>query len=127
GRRAGRRPASSRAARDTRTDDRGERRTRRRRASPGLALVVLPAGELEVFPGHALVLGAGVAQEKRGMERRDEDGVVVWMDAPAQLADRLLRAQQRLRRDAAEREDHLGLDHGELVGQEGRAGRELVG
>src|SRR5262245_18853983 len=91
------------------------------------ALVVLPAGELQVFPRHALVLLAGIAQEKRGMKGGNQHGVAEGMDASAELADRFLRAQQRLRRDAAERQHDLRLDDGELVGQERRTCRELIG
>src|SRR2546421_558079 len=95
-----------------------------RSSSP--ALVVLPASALEVLPGHTLVLLAGIAQQEGRMERRDEHRVAERVQPATQLADRFLRAQQRLGRDAAEREDDLRLDHGELVGQKRRARGELV-
>src|SRR5262245_52920102 len=89
--------------------------------------VVLPLGELEIFPGHALVLLTRVAQQECRMEGRNQHGAAVWMEAPAQLADRLLRLEQRLRGHAAEREHHLRLQDGELRGQERRARGQLVG
>src|SRR5215813_520284 len=91
------------------------------------ALVVLPAGKLQIFPRHALVLLAGIAQEKRGMKGGNQHGIPEGMDASAELADRFLRAQQRLRRDASERQHDLRLDDGELVGQERRTRSELIG
>src|SRR4030095_14626258 len=76
--------------------------------SSGPALVVFSLGELEVVPGHALVVLTGIAEPEGRGERGDEDRRAVLVDAPAQLADRLLRAQQGLGGHAAEREDHLG-------------------
>jgi hypothetical protein len=49
------------------------------------------------------------------------------MHAAAQLADRLACAEEALGRDAAERQDDLGLEHGQLRGKERRARGELVG
>src|SRR5206468_10752463 len=79
-----------------------------------------------VFPGHAPVLGAGVAEQKRRMERGDQHGRAIRMDLAAELADRLARAEQRLRGDRAEGEDDLRLDHAELRREERRARGKLV-
>src|SRR5262245_11261842 len=95
--------------------------------SPRSAAVVLPASEFEIFPGHPLVLLAGVSQQERGMKRGDEHAVAIRMQAAAQLANRLARLQQGLAGHAAERKHDLRLQHGELGVQEGRAGRQLVG
>ena len=61
------------------------------------------------------------------MEGRDQDRGAVRVHAAAELADRLTRGEQALGRDAAERQDDLGLEHGELRGEEGRACGELLG
>src|SRR5262245_28120431 len=37
------------------------------------AAVVLPSSQLEILPRHALVLVAGIAEQERGMESRDQD------------------------------------------------------
>src|SRR5258705_11061572 len=71
------------------------------------AVLVLPLRELEVVPRHAAVLGAGIAEEERGVERRNQHGVAERMQPSAELADRFLRPQQRLRRHRAQREDDL--------------------
>src|SRR5713226_3171873 len=94
---------------------------------PGPALVVLPSRELQVLPGHALVLLARVPQEERRMEGRDQDGGAVRVHAPAQAADRFLGAEEALRGDAPEGEDDLGLERGELGREHRRARRELLG
>src|SRR5512134_2689761 len=60
------------------------------------------------------------------MEGGDQDRGAVRMDPAPQLADRLPRAQQSLGGHAAERQDHLGLDDAELLGQERRARSQLV-
>ena len=60
------------------------------------------------------------------MKRGDQHGGAVRVHAPAQLPDRLARAEQALGRDAPERQHDLGLQHRELRRQEGRAGGELV-
>src|SRR3989441_11337442 len=62
--------------------------------SPRSAAVVLPAGEFEIFPGHALVLLAGDPQQERGMERGDQHAVAVRMQPAAELADRLALLKQ---------------------------------
>src|SRR5262249_58124937 len=86
------------------------RRGRRPRWSSGAAAVVLPSGELEILPRHALVLFAGVAQEEGRVEGRDQDRRAVGVHATPQLADRLARAEEALGRDAAGRQDDLGLE-----------------
>src|SRR5437899_8013133 len=91
------------------------------------AAVVLPSGELEVLPRHALVLVTGVAQEKCGMEGGDQHGGPIWVHTTAKLANRLAGTEQALARDAAECEHHLALEHRELCRQERRARRELLG
>src|SRR5436305_394720 len=96
------------------------------RMLPATARVVLPLGQLEVVERHAAIFGARVAQEERRMERRDQHGIAERVQASAQLADRLLRLQERLRRDRAEREDHLRLDDAELRIEERTARGELV-
>ena len=95
--------------------------------SPRSAAVVLPAGEFEIFPGHALVLLAGVPQQERGMERGDQHAVAVRMQPPAELADRLARLEQRLAGHAPERQHDLRVQHAELGVEERRAGSQLVG
>src|SRR5262249_32556606 len=125
--RAAREPGASRRARGTRTGEaQGRRRRLRRSALARPAALVLPLGELEVVPRHAPVLGAWVAQQERRMKRRDQHRVAERMHASTELADRLLGAQQRLRRDGAEREYYLGLDGGELRVEERTARGELV-
>src|SRR6266513_608403 len=60
------------------------------------------------------------------MEGRDQHGRAVRVHAPTQAADRLLGAEQALRGDAAEREDHLGLQRAELRREYRGARRELL-
>ena len=78
-----------------------------------------------VFPH--LALGGWIAQQVRGMERGDQLGAAVVVDAAAQAGNRIERAQQRLRREFAERHDHLGLDEVDLPEQKRLARRDLVG
>src|SRR5882762_2266795 len=61
------------------------------------------------------------------MEGRDQDGRAVRVHATAQAADRFLGAEETLRGDAAERENHLRLERAELRREHRRARRELVG
>src|SRR6266480_5731803 len=61
------------------------------------------------------------------MEGRNQHGRAVRVHAPTQAADRLLRAEEALRGDAAEREDHLGLERAELRREHRGARRELLG
>src|SRR5262245_21781724 len=61
------------------------------------------------------------------MKGRDQYGGAIRMHAPTELADGLLRPEQALRRNAAERQDDLGLEHCELRLEIRRAGGELVG
>src|SRR5262249_25285447 len=75
----------------------------------------------------ALVFLAGIPQEEGGVEGWDQDGGAVRVHTSAELADGLPGAEQGLRRDAAERQDDLGLQHGELRREKRRAGGELVG
>src|SRR5713101_651722 len=102
-------------------------RTTRTAPSSRAAAVVLPSGELKILPRHALVLLARIAQEERRMEGRDQHRRAVRMHAAAELADRLSGAEEALSRDAAERQDDLGLQHRQLRREERRAGGELVG
>src|SRR5438445_492011 len=81
-----------------------------------------PASEFQSLPGHALVLLAGIPQEKRGMERGDEHAAAIGMQAPAELADGLARFEQRLAGHAAERQHDLRLEDAELGVEERRAG-----
>src|SRR5262249_55229961 len=82
--------------------------------------------ELEVVPGHALVLIARVAQQEGGVEGRHEHDVAVGVGAAAEPGDALLGAEERLRGEIAERQDHDRLDRLELRQQERVARRDLV-
>src|SRR6266849_263814 len=97
-----------------------------RNPSSSAAVVVLPSSQLEVLPRHALVLLAGIPEEEGRVEGGNQDRGAVRMHAAAELTDRLARAEKTLGRDAAERQDDLGLEHGELRGEEGRARGDLV-
>src|SRR4030095_10826878 len=77
-------------------------------------------------PGHAAVLLTGVAKQERRMKRRHEDARPVRVQLAAQLGDALLRADEGLRGEVAEREDDARLDGVELRRQEGIARRHLV-
>ena len=52
------------------------------------------------------------------MEGRHERDAVVVVPAPAESGDGLLRPEQRLHRELAERDDDLGLDELELADEE---------
>src|SRR5262249_56211456 len=60
------------------------------------------------------------------MKRRHQFRAAVVEHAPAQPRDRIERAQQRLRAELAERDDHLRLDDVDLLEQERLAGLHLV-
>src|SRR5881397_3059572 len=87
----------------------------------------LTTGELEIVPGHALVLVAGVAQEKGGMERGHEHDIPVEIRPAAQLGDAVPGAEEGLGGKVAQGEDHRRLESVELCEQEGIAGGYLVG
>src|SRR5436190_862230 len=61
------------------------------------------------------------------MEGRNQHCRAVRVHAPTQAADRLLGAEEALRGDAAEREDHLGLGRAKLCREYRGARRELLG
>src|SRR5215469_16243451 len=123
-----------RPARDTRRGDPGGRRRRRRRRAAGRRrsthaageALPLATGELEIVPGHALVLIARVAKQKGGMKGGDEHNVAIEIGAAAEPRDAVLGAEKSLGREVAESEDHRGLDGVELRHEEGIAGADLV-
>ena len=61
------------------------------------------------------------------MIRGHQDRIAVLVLTPAQPRDRVVRLQQRLRRELAERHDHLGLDRIDLPEHELLALLHLVG
>src|SRR5437879_2052630 len=79
---------------------------------------------LHIFPH--LPLRRWVAQEIRGMERRDQLRAAVVVQAAAEARDRIERAQQRLRRELAERDDDLRLDDVDLLEQKRLARVDFV-
>src|SRR6266436_4799490 len=70
---------------------------------------------LHIFPH--LPLRRRIAEEIRGMEGRDQLRAAVVVHAAAEARDRIERAQQRLRRELAERDDDLRLDDVDLPEQ----------
>ena len=82
-------------------------------------------GELDIFPGGALP--GRVPQERGGVVRDDQRNAVVAVHLTAQLADRELRLEQSLRRERAEREDHLRPDELDLADQVRAARGDFVG
>ena len=60
------------------------------------------------------------------MKRRNQLRAAVVVNAAAQARDRIERAQQRLRRELAERDDHLRLDGVDLPEQEWLARLDFV-
>ena len=67
-----------------------------------------------------------VAQQVGRVEGRNQLRAAVVEDAAAQARDRIVRPQQRLRRELAERDDHLRLDDVDLPEQERLAGLDFV-
>src|SRR4051812_17015306 len=60
------------------------------------------------------------------MVGHDQGHPVVAMDLRAQLTDRELRLQQSLRRERAERQNHLRADQLDLADEVRRTGRDLL-
>src|SRR5262245_34611732 len=79
---------------------------------------------LDVLPHQPLV--GRIAQQVRRVERRHELDAVIVVPAPAQPRDGLLRAEERLHRELAERHDDLRLDQLELADEERLAAGHLV-
>src|SRR2546427_163631 len=78
-------------------------------------------------PARGFVLLPGFARGERGREGGDQHRRAVRVHAAAELADRLSGAEEALSRDAAERQDDLGLQHRQLRREERGAGGELLG
>src|SRR6185369_18100137 len=72
--------------------------------------VVFLAGQLQIVPRHPLEALPGIAQQERGMKRRDEDTGAVRIRLAPELGDAFLGAEERLRGEVAEGEDHHRLD-----------------
>src|SRR5919199_3837329 len=84
-----------------------------------LGAIEYSTGELDIFPGGTLP--GGIAQERGGVVRRDERNPVVAMHLASQLRDPELRAEERLHREVAQRQDHLGPQQLELPHEVGGA------
>src|SRR2546425_2071545 len=82
------------------------------------------AGDADVIPGRSLPVG--VPEQGGRMVRNDNGNRPEPVEPPAQRAERLLRVEERLRRRAAHRQDHLRLEQLELAEQVRHAGRDLV-
>ena len=76
--------------------------------------IVLAADELQVVVSQPSVGGAGIPEEERRVERRNEDRAPVRVELSAKAADRLLRLEEGLRGERPERAEDAGLDGGEL-------------
>src|SRR2546430_2727323 len=72
-----------------------------------LGAIEYSTGELDIFPGGTLP--GGVPQERGRMIGRDERDTAVAVHLTSQLRDAELRAEERLCREVAQRQDHLGL------------------
>src|SRR5262249_8146573 len=72
--------------------------------------------------------GSAATQYRRRMERRDQDRTVPVRELPAsQLRDALLRLEQQLCGEVAQRDDDARLDEVELALEIGAARLDLVG
>src|SRR5262249_31178201 len=92
----------------------------------GAQPIEFPPRELEIVPCHAAILGARIPQKERRVERRHEYAVAILVEAATQLGDALACAEQGLRGEIAQGEDHRGSYRVELRHQEGVACRDLV-
>src|SRR5262245_262212 len=88
--------------------------------------IVLSPRQLEVVPGHALELLAGIPQQERRVEGGHEHAAPVRVGLPTQARNALLRADQGLSREVAEGQDHVGADRVDLGDQEWAAGQDFV-
>src|SRR5574340_618687 len=70
---------------------------RRSRNASGWGAIEYSTGELDIVPGWPLP--GRVAQQRRGMVGDDHGDAVIAMDRAAQLADRELGVEERLRRE----------------------------
>src|SRR5688500_4380703 len=104
----------------------GARRSRYgSRGAGGGGAIENSADVLDIFPGRSLP--GGIPQECCGVVRDDERDPVILVDRAAELADRELRVQQRLRGECPEGQDGLGPDQLELAHQVGAARLHLPG
>src|SRR5262245_15268691 len=83
------------------------------------------ANLLHIFPDFAL--RRGVSQQVRRVKRRNQLGAAEVVDAAAQPRNRVERAEQRLRAELAERDDHLRFDDVDLPEQKRLARLDFVG
>src|SRR5688500_12695861 len=82
-------------------------------------------GELDIFPGRPFP--RRVPKKRRGVVGDDERNAVIPVHGPAELADRELGVEERLRGECSERDDDLGTNQLELAYQIRAARGDLAG
>src|SRR5207237_4839384 len=80
------------------------------------------AGDADVIPGRLLPIG--VPEQGGRMVRNDNRDAPKPVELVTERSQRLFRVEQRLRCGAAHGEDHLRLEHVDLVEQVGDTGRD---